>query len=83
MVANHACSRAPGRRRKLSEDTAERKILELGLFQDKNKQIQAQHIICCGEDQAVAEASRQMAFRPAKTEGKDWQVNAARRPRLD
>ena len=49
----------------------------------KDKQIQVQRIICCGEDQAVAEASRQMALRAAKTNGKDWQVNAARRPRLD
>jgi len=67
-----------GASRKLSEDTAKEKILELGLLDLKNKQIQVQRIIHAGEDQAVAEASLQMAFRLSKTKGKDWQVNAVR-----
>ena len=37
-----------------------------------------QRIIHSGEDQAVAEVSLQMAFRLAKSKGKDWQVNAIR-----
>ncbi len=67
-----------GASRKLSEHTAKEKILELGLLDLKDKQIQVQRIIHSGEDQAVAEASLQMAFRLAKTKGKDWQVNAVR-----
>jgi type II secretion system (T2SS) protein G len=67
-----------GASRKLSEDTARSKILELGLLELKDKQIQVQRIIHSGEDQAVAEVSLQLAFRLAKTKGKDWQVNAVR-----
>ena len=67
-----------GASRKLSEHTAKEKILELGLLDLKDKQIQVQRIIHAGEDQAVAEASLQMAFRLSKTKGKDWQVNAVR-----
>jgi hypothetical protein len=67
-----------GASRKLSEHTAKEKILELGLLDLKDKQIQVQRIIQGGEDQAVAEASLQMAFRLSKTKGKDWQVNAVR-----
>ena len=67
-----------GASRKLSEDTAKNKILELGLLELKDKQIQVQRIIHSGEDQAVAEASLQMAFRLTKAKGKDWHVNAVR-----
>ncbi len=67
-----------GASRKLSDDTAKSKILELGLLDLKDKQIQVQRIIHSGEDQAVAEANLQMAFRLAKDKGKDWQVNAVR-----
>jgi Type II secretion system (T2SS), protein G len=67
-----------GASRKLSEDTAKEKILELGLLDLKSKQIQVHRIIHAGEDQAVAEASLQMVFRLSKTKGKDWQVNAVR-----
>jgi hypothetical protein len=67
-----------GASRKLSEGTAKEKILELGLLDLNNKQIQVQRIIQAGEDQAVAEASLQMAFRLSKAKGKDWQVNAVR-----
>jgi len=67
-----------GASRKLSEDTAKEKILELGLLDLKDKQIQVQRIIHSGEDQAVVEASFQMAFRLSKKKGKDWQVNAVR-----
>jgi hypothetical protein len=67
-----------GASRKLSEHTAKEKILELGLLDLKDKQIQVQRIIHAGEDQVVAEASLQMAFRLSKTKGKDWQVNAVR-----
>ena len=67
-----------GASRKLSEDTAKSKILELGLLDLKDKQIQVQRIVQSGEDQAVAEASLQMAFRLGKTKGRDWQVNAIR-----
>ena len=67
-----------GASRELSEHTAKEKILELGLFDLKDKQIQVQRIIHAGEDQVVAEASLQMAFRLSKTKGKDWQVNAVR-----
>ena len=67
-----------GASRKLSEDTAKEKILELGLLDLKDKQIQVQRIIHAGEDQAVAEANVQMAFRLSKGKGKDWQVNAVR-----
>lgn len=67
-----------GASRKLSEDTAKEKILELGLLDLNNKQIQVQRIIHAGEDQAVAEASLPMAFRLSKTKGKDWQINAVR-----
>lgn len=67
-----------GASRKLSEDTARAKILELGLFDLKEKQIQVQRILHAGEDQAVAEASLQMAFRLSKAKTKDWQVNAVR-----
>jgi hypothetical protein len=67
-----------GASRKLSEDTAKSKILELGLLDLKDKQIQVQRIIHSGEDQAVVEASLQMVFRLAKGKGKDWQVNAVR-----
>jgi len=69
---------ACGASRKLSEDTAKEKILELGLLDLNNKQIQVQRIIHAGEDQAVAEASLPMAFRLSKTKGKDWQINAVR-----
>jgi hypothetical protein len=67
-----------GASRKLSEDAAKEKILELGLLDLKDKQIQVQRILHAGEDQAVAEASVQMAFRLSKGKGKDWQVNAVR-----
>lgn len=67
-----------GASRKLSEDTAKSKILELGLLDLKDKQIQVQRIVQSGEDQAVAEANLQMAFRLARTKGKDWQVDAVR-----
>ena len=67
-----------GASRKLSEDTAKDKILELGLLDLKDKQIQVQRIIHAGEDQAVAEANVQMAFRLSKGKGTDWQVNAVR-----
>jgi Type II secretion system (T2SS), protein G len=67
-----------GASRKLSEDTAKEKILELGLLDLKDKQIQVQRIVHAGEGQAVAEASVQMAFRLSKAKGKDWQVNAVR-----
>lgn len=67
-----------GASRKLSEDTAKEKILELGLLDLNSKQIQVQRIIQAGEDQAVAEASLPMAFRLSKTKGKDWQINAVR-----
>jgi hypothetical protein len=67
-----------GASRKLSEDTAKNKILELGLLDLKDKQIQVQRIVHSGDDQAVAEVSLQMAFRLAKSKGKDWQVNAIR-----
>ncbi len=67
-----------GASRKLSEGTAKEKILELGLLDLNNKQIQVQRIIQAGEDQAVAEASLQMAFRLSKAKGKDWQVSAVR-----
>lgn len=67
-----------GASRKLSEGTARDKIVELGLLDLKDKQIQVQRIIHAGEDQAVAEASVQMAFRLTKAKGKDWQVNAVR-----
>ena len=67
-----------GASRKLSEDTAKAKILELGLLDLTDKQVHVQRIIHSGEDQAVAEASLQMAFRLAKSKGKDWQVNAIR-----
>ena len=67
-----------GASRKLSEDTAKEKILELGLLDLKDKQIQVQRIVHAGEDQAVAEANVQMAFRLSKGKGKDWQVNAVR-----
>jgi Type II secretion system (T2SS), protein G len=67
-----------GASRKLSDDTAKSKILELGLLDLKDKQVQVQRIIHSGEDQAVVEASLQMAFRLAKSKGKDWQVNAVR-----
>ena len=67
-----------GASRKLSEDTAKEKILELGLLDLKDKQIQVQRVVHAGEDQAVAEANVQMAFRLSKAKGKDWQVNAVR-----
>ena len=67
-----------GASRKISEDTAKSKILELGLLDLKDEQIQVHRIIHSGEDQAVVEASLQMVFRLAKTKGKDWQVNAVR-----
>src|SRR6185436_9706110 len=67
-----------GASRKLSEHTAKEKILELGLLDLKDKQIQVQRIIHAGENQAVAEASLQMVFQLSKTKGKDWQVNAVR-----
>lgn len=67
-----------GASRKLSDDTAKRKILELGLLDLKDKQIQVQRIVQSGEDQAVAEANLQLAFRLSKTKGKDWQVDAVR-----
>ena len=67
-----------GASRKLSEGTAKEKILELGLLDLKDKQIQVQRIIHAGEDQAVAEASLPMAFRLSKTKGKDWQIIAVR-----
>ena len=67
-----------GASRKLSDDTAKRKILELGLLDLKDKQIQVQRIVQSGEDQAVAEANLQLAFRLGKSKGKDWQVNAVR-----
>jgi len=44
----------------------------------KNKKIEVQRIIHAGEDQAVAEASLQLAFRLSKTQGRDWQVDAVR-----
>ena len=67
-----------GASRKLSDDTAKSKILELGLLDLKDQQIQVQRIMHSGEDQAVAEVSLQMAFRLGKDKGKDWQVNAVR-----
>ena len=67
-----------GASRKLGEDRAKDKILELGLLDLKDKQIQVQRVIHSGENQAVAEASLQMAFRLSKAKGKDWQVNAIR-----
>jgi hypothetical protein len=67
-----------GASKKLSEGTAKDRILELGLLDLKDKQIQVQRIIHAGEDDAVAEASLQMAFRLTKSKGKDWQVNAVR-----
>ena len=67
-----------GASRKLGEDKAKDKILELGLLDLKDKQIQVQRIIQSGENRAVAEASLQMAFRLSKEKGKDWQVNAIR-----
>src|SRR5262245_56564101 len=69
---------ACGASRKLSENTAKEKILELGLLDLKDKQVQVQRIIHAGEDQAVAEAGLQLAFRLTKTKEKDWQVNAIR-----
>ena len=67
-----------GASRKLSEDTAKEKILELGLLDLKDKQIQVQRIIHAGEDQAVAEANCKWPSGLAKDKGKDWQVNAVR-----
>ncbi|MSO22336.1 MAG: hypothetical protein EXQ58_03585 [Acidobacteria bacterium] len=67
-----------GASRKLGEDRAKDKILELGLLDLKDKQIQVQRIIHSGENQAVAEASLQMAFRLSNAKGKEWQVNAIR-----
>jgi hypothetical protein len=67
-----------GASRKLSEETAREKILELGWLDLKDKQIQVQRIIHAGEDQAVAEAGLPMAFRLSKTKGSGWRVNAVR-----
>ncbi len=65
-------------RESLAKIPPKSKILELGLLDLKDQQIQVQRIIHSGEDQAVAEVSLQMAFRLAKDKGKDWQVNAVR-----
>jgi hypothetical protein len=67
-----------GASRKLSEDTAKSKILELRLLDLKDKQIHVHRIVHSGQDQAVVEASLQMTFQLAKGKGKDWQVNAVR-----
>ena len=64
--------------RKLREETVKEKIMELGLLDLNDKQIEVQRIIHSGEDQAIAEASLQMAFRLSKAKGKDWQINAIR-----
>ena len=67
-----------GASRKLSEGTAKEKILELGLLDVKDKQIQIHRIVHAGEDQAVAEAGLDMAFRLSKTKERNWHVNAIR-----
>lgn len=69
---------ACGATHKLSENKAREKIRELGLVDFKDKQIQVQKIVHAGEDQAVAEASLQLAFRLSKSKDQDWQVNAIR-----
>ena len=46
----------------------------------KDKQIQVQRIIDCGE--LSSKQARQMALRSAKTNSKDWQVDSVRRPTL-
>jgi hypothetical protein len=69
---------ACGASQKLSEAKAKEKIRELGLIEFKDKQIGVQKIVHAGEDQAVAEANLQLAFRLSKSKDQDWQVDAIR-----
>ena len=48
------------------------------MIQLNDKDIQVKEIVQSGDDQAVAEANLNMAFKLSKNKGEDWQVNALR-----
>jgi len=74
VTLNLACSVS----QKLSHDKAREKIQEIGLIQLNDKDIQVKEIVQSGDDQAVAEANLNMAFKLSRNKGEDWQVNALR-----
>src|SRR5262249_428411 len=74
FIFNAACSVS----QKLSQNKAREKIQEIGLIQLNDKDIQVKEIVQSGDDQAVAEANLNMAFKLSKNKGGDWEVNGLR-----
>src|SRR5262245_23654749 len=74
IVGHSACAVS----KPLSRDRAREKIQALGLIQFVDKDVQIKQIVQSGDDQAVAEADLNMAFRLSRAKDGDWQVNAFR-----
>ncbi len=78
LLALAFCLAACGSSHKLSHKTARKRILNLGLIEIQDKNLEIQKVSQLGSNQAVAEANLNVVFQLSRNSQGKWEVEAVR-----
>ena len=78
LLALVCCITGCASSRKLSQETARKRILQLGLMEIEGKSLEIRKVTQAGGKHAVAEASLNMVFQLSRNSRGKWEVDAVR-----
>lgn len=78
LLALVCCLAACASSRKLTHDTARKRILKLGLMEIEDKSLEIRKVRQTGSKHAIAEASLNMVFQLSRNSRGNWEVEAVR-----